>query len=208
MNKIEIRNLRLRTYLEYELNKEDGGNIFEEDLEKITQITISTKIFSGEKQEDDLNDLIYFKNLKNCTIKNIIITDSNVEKINQLNKLETLHFDNCSFENLKSKVQLDLDKLILTFCQNVSINQFDIYDYVTSILIESGKGISLKGIENFYNLEKLYLQSMKITDLTEICKLEKLKNLNLNGSIVKDKKSLEKLKTKLDLEYKKDNFKI
>lgn len=208
MRKIEIKNSKLREYLEYKLNKNKEDEILEEELEEITEITISGNTFSNEKIRDDLNDLKYFRNLKKCMIKDTIIADSNVDKINKLNKLETLHFDNCRFENSQNKIQLYLRKLFLTFCDNVQISEFKIYDSVIDILIDSGKDISLKGIENFEKLEKVHLKSLKLTDLTDICKLKKLKYLNLNGSIVKDKKSLEILKTKLDIEYKSDNLKI
>lgn len=205
MDKITIKNKRLRLYLEYELNKSQDEDIFKEELENITQIAINGKSVSGEKLCNDLSDLVYFKNLKSCIIKDFFITDEEIEEINKLKKIEILHFDNCKFENKYKKISLNIEKLIFSFCCNIDMNLLDILEHTKYLRITSGDKINLDGIQKLVNIKELYLQSINIKDISFVDELYNLEYLNLNGSnILKNKKYINNLKAKV--EYHKNNY--
>lgn len=207
MNKIEIKNERLKKYLEYELDKEQGDIINNEDLKKINQITIYGTSILGEEKYNDISDLLYFNDLKHCMIKDFCIKDEEIEIINKLQNLETLHFDDCIFKNKQEKINIKINKLVLTFCNNIDVKLFDRIEDLEYLRITSGNKIKLKGIEYFRNIKELVLQSILIKDMSFINKLEKLSYLNLNGSkIIKNKECIERLNIKV--EYKKNNFPI
>lgn len=205
MEKIEIKSNRLRTYLEYELDKKQGETIYKEELENINQISLIGNYFMEGNYCEDLSDLTYFKNLKNCMIKDYLIKDEDIKFINQIDKLEMLHFDNCKFENKTEKISLNVSKLILSFCTNINIKSFNLEDYITYLRITSGKEININGIEDFTKVTDLYLQSITVNDFSNITKLDNLQYLNLNGSnIIKNMKYIDKINAKV--EYKKENL--
>lgn len=207
MEKIKITNQKLKNYLEYELNKEQDEPIYIEELDNITQVTINGKSIDGDTIYKTISDLKYFKNLKNCMIKDFQITDNEIEIINNLSRLEKLHFDNCKFENKYAKINLDIERLILSFCKDVNMKVFNISNSIKYLRITSGDKIDLENIEYFTKIEKLYLQSIIIKDLEIISKLKELKYLNLNGSkILKNKKYIENLH--IEVEHKKNNYPV
>lgn len=207
MDRVEIKNERLKQYLEYELDKNEEENILNTELENINQVTIFGKSVSGKIIYNGLSDLLYFNNLTSCIIKDIVIKDEDVEIINKLEKLEDLHFDNCTFENKSKRINCNINKLILSFCTNLNINLFDSQEKLEYLRVTSGERIALEGLERFNNIKELYLQSIEIKDIGFVNKLEKLNFLNLNGSTIKkNKKCINKIRAKV--EYKKDNFPI
>lgn len=207
MGKVEIKNERLKQYLEYEFDKNEGENILKAELENINQVTIFGKSISGKTIYNGLSDLLYFDNLTSCMIKDVVIKDEDVEIINKLEKLEDLHFDNCVFQNKVKKINCNINKLILSFCTNLNINLFDSQEELEYLRVTSGERIELEGLESFNNIKELYLQSIEIKDIGFVNELEKLTYLNLNGSsIKKNKKCINKINAKV--EYKKDNFPI
>jgi len=207
MEKIEIKNNRLRTYLEYELDKKQGEPIYKEELESITQVSLIANSFIEGKYCEELSDLLYFKNLKNCMIKDYLIRDQDINIINKLEKLDILHFDNCKFENKAERICLDVNKLILSFCKNIDIRLFNLENYIKYLRITSGKEININEIENYAKLTDLYLQSITINDFINITKLKDLQYLNLNGSnIIKNMKYIDKINAKV--EYKKENLPV
>ena len=75
MEKIEITNQNLKTYLEYELEKEENEQIYLEELDSITQITINGKSING----DTVYNVIY-NNLDPKDAVNILMTRGKKEE--------------------------------------------------------------------------------------------------------------------------------
>lgn len=206
MDKLDIKNPEVKSYLEYQLEKK-VDEINSNDLDRITEITIMGKLLNGKTIDEELLDLKLFKKLKSCMIKDFVIKDSNVEIINSLKDIEIFHFDNCIFKNSK-EIEVSVNNLIFTFCDNVALEKWKNVLNTEQIRMVSCKKINYKGINKFQNLRKLYLQSMNIKELNIIDSLPQLEYLNLNGSKVKKEEQLEKLNTKVQIEYKKENLYI
>lgn len=206
MDKLEIKNPDVKSYLECQLEKK-LDEISLNDLDKITKITFKGKLVNGEIIDEEFLDLKLFKNLRSCMIKDFTIKDSNVEIINSLKDIEILHFDNCIFKNSK-EIEVSVNNLIFTFCDNVALEKWKNILNTEQIRMVSCKKINYKGINKFQNLRKLYLQSMNIKELNIIDSLPKLEYLNLNGSKVKKEEQLEKLSKKIQIEHKKENYHI
>ena len=71
-------------------------------------------------------------------------------------------------------------------------------DKVASLIINSAKLTSVKGLEKLTKLEELYLHGNQLTDVKGLEKLTQLKELDLGHNQLTDLKGLEKL-TKLEV---------
>lgn len=207
MEKIEIKNEKLKKFLEYNLNKQINESFYITELNTIFNLTLIND--SSNFEHNDLSDLLNFNKLKNCTIKDFIINDNSIKILNKLTELETLHFDNCTFKLSQETLSLKLNKLIFSFCNYVNLNIIKSKDTITYLRITSGNNINLDFIENFTGLNHLILQSIIINDISFINSLKDLKELNLNGSkILKNKKYITDLKHTINIEFNKNNLPI
>ena len=207
MEKIEIKNEKLKKFLEYNLNKQINESFYITELNTIFNLTLIND--SSNFEHNDLSDLLNFNKLKNCTIKDFIINDNSIKILNKLTELETLHFDNCTFKLSQETLSLKLNKLIFSFCNDVNLNIIKSKDTITYLRITSGNNINLDFIENFTGLNHLILQSIIINDISFINSLKDLKELNLNGSkILKNKKYITDLKHTINIEFNKNNLPI
>ena len=207
MEKIELKNEKLKKFLEYNLNKQINESFYITELNTIFNLTLINDSYNFE--HNDLSDLLNFNKLKNCTIKDFIINDNSIKILNKLTELETLHFDNCTFKLSKETLSLKLKKLIFSFCNDINLNIIKSKDTITYLRITSGNNINLDFIENFNGLNHLILQSIIINDISFINSLKDLKELNLNGSkILKNKKYITDLKHTINIEFNKNNLPI
>ncbi len=207
MEKIELKNEKLKKFLEYNLNKQINESFYITELNTIFNLTLIND--SSNFEHNDLSDLLNFNKLKNCTIKDFIINDNSIKILNKLTELETLHFDNCTFKLSKETLSLKLKKLIFSFCNDINLNIIKSKDTITYLRITSGNNINLDFIENFNGLNHLILQSIIINDISFINSLKDLKELNLNGSkILKNKKYITDLKHTINIEFNKNNLPI
>lgn len=207
MEKIEIKNEKLKKFLEYNLNKQINESFYITELNTIFNLTLIND--SSNFEHNDLSDLLNFNKLKNCTIKDFIINDNSIKILNKLSELETLHFDNCTFKLSQETLSLKLNKLIFSFCNDINLNIIKSKDTITYLRITSGNNINLDFIENFNGLNHLILQSIIINDISFINSLKDLKELNLNGSkILKNKKYITDLKHTINIEFNKTNLPI
>lgn len=207
MEKIELKNEKLKKFLEYNLNKQINESFYITELNTIFNLTLIND--SSNFEHNDLSDLLNFNKLKNCTIRDFIINDNSIKILNKLTELETLHFDNCTFKLSKETLSLKLKKLIFSFCNDINLNIIKSKDTITYLRITSGNNINLDFIENFNGLNHLILQSIIINDISFINSLKDLKELNLNGSkILKNKKYITDLKHTINIEFNKNNLPI
>lgn len=207
MEKIELKNEKLKKFLEYNLNKQINESFYITELNTIFNLTLIND--SSNFEHNDLSDLLNFNKLKNCTIKDFIINDNSIKILNKLTELETLHFDNCTFKLSQETLSLKLNKLIFSFCNDINLNIIKSKDTITYLRITSGNNINLDFIENFSGLNHLILQSIIINDISFINSLKDLKELNLNGSkILKNKKYITDLKHTINIEFNKNNLPI
>ena len=105
MLEIELKSNELKEYVYLELDKNPKEPIYDEDLNEITSLYLNKLDLIGEPTDTTIYDLIFFKNLKECTISNMNISDQELEVLNKLSKLESLQLNDCNFSN-KTKPNL------------------------------------------------------------------------------------------------------
>ena len=167
MLEVELKSNELKEYVYLEQNKKDP--IYDEDLNEITSLYLNKLDLIGEPTDITIYDLIFFKNLKECTISNMNIYDKELAILNRLSNLESLQLNDCNFSN-KTKVELNIKNLIINDCENVNIS-----------LYEDIKTLSRLQIVNCMN------------NIDEILGVKSLKKLNLNGSKIENLDKINKM---------------
>ncbi len=203
MYEVELKSNDLKEYVYLKLEKDRKQPIYDTDLNKITEVYLNALDFLGDKTDITIYDLVFFKNLKVCYLKNLMISDKEVDIINNLKKLECLQLTNCEFTGEKM-LNMNIDFLALDKCDNVNISIYTELENLKSLQLLNCINVNIEDISKLENLEELYLNNLNMDDINEVCKLKKLKYLNLNGSNIK---KLDKIKamTNLEINYEEKN---
>lgn len=158
---IKIENRDLKEKLEGLCNKQIE-QINENDLEKITAITMNAKDNLGNSLSNKLEDLNYFTHLENLTLRNYEITPENGSILKALPKLDSLELVNCQFKE-RTKWMLNIRSLRIHFCNNVDIREIFANSRIQNIVIENGNNINLKKLNNIMDLQSVTLDEMIIS---------------------------------------------
>lgn len=175
-----IKNLELKNFLQYKLNKE---NILLEDLDNINEIILDSQNIIGQYNPVYFEEIDLFKNLEKISIRNLGLIPVNIEKINnikqvefinsqikditKLNNIFSLILNNTEVDNFEEIIKLQkLEELQLI---NMKINDFKFLQDLKNI-----KKLILKNIKNF-SLEKIDFELQ-----IEYLSVENLENLNLD----------------------------
>ena len=84
MLEIELKSNELKEYVYLELDKNPKEPIYDEDLNKITSLYLDRLDLIEEPTDITIYDLVFFKNLKECTISNMDISNQELEVLNTL----------------------------------------------------------------------------------------------------------------------------
>ena len=203
MLEVELKSNELKEYVYLELNKNKKEPIYDEDLNEITSLYLNKLDLIGEPTDITIYDLIFFKNLKECTISNMNISDQELGVLNRLSNLESLQLNDCNFSN-KIKVELNIKNLIINKCENVNMSLYEDVKTLKRLQIVNCKNINLKGISKISNLSEILLQNVSMDNIDEIQGLKSLRKLNLNGSTINDLDRINKMPN-LYIEHEEKN---
>lgn len=178
--------------------KKYNDRIEENDLKAIEDFDLSNKTLSGREKNIDLSFLEMMPNLKRISLQYFKIDNNIVNILNSLEKLTVLelNFCECYFNNkLENKNLLSLS---LNCCR---INNYLKISLTKNFTIIGENKLNLQFLENKLNTENLYLNNCKIEKFDYIEYFSNLKKLNLDGSIVDQKKELKKLNKKVNISF-------
>ena len=172
MNIYNFKNNEIKKVVCSLLNKNDNENIYLEEIERIERLSINPRIFDKPVVEVDISDLHVFTNLKFLYIRDMIITDREIEVINLLQSLNYIQMNSCNFYRLKNSLYLEnLNSISLIGCSNIDMRVLQYLTKLKSLKIISSNVKSYKGLENMQSLEDVCLQNMKELDLSRLMKL-------------------------------------
>ncbi len=172
---VEIQSKELKEILQGILSKKIE-EITKEDLNKIELITLDYfKDFL-------LNDLLLFNNLKKCILKNYELSEKEINILESLNNLEILELNNCK---INSKCKLNLQKLKLSFCTNIEIEENFNESSINEVYLYNCDKIILSNMNKISKLNQITLDEMNITRKIAI-DIDKsfIKNINLNNCVI------------------------
>ena len=203
------------------------------NIEDIEDICIQDINLMKNRLNIDLKEIVKLKNLKHISLKFFEISDEIIEKINQLEFLETIEFSMCIFRN-KNKLSENLKSVIVYNCQDFNISMLskstaleelqiihsgvvdvvslNIFKNLKYLKISHCNVISIPHIAILENLEKLYLNNLEIPYDIDISKMQNLRFISLSGSKVPNReKCIQKLyeqNKKIIIEFEESDLPI
>lgn len=182
----------------FKIGKFGNQSLSEEDFEKVEEISISNRKFSGEPKDVSLEEMRLFPNIKRVFLQYFEIDDSIAEILNSLRGLESLELSSCKFcSNVQIRNEV-LKSLYLNCCEIKDYSGL----YATEVFSVVGSdSFRLDKLQGKENIERMYLQSSSIKGFRTIDECSKLKNLNLDGTKVDDNNKLEEVKKRIPVSH-------
>ena len=207
MNIQRFKNNDIRKLICETLVKTENEPIYVEELVKIERLTINPRLFKVPTLQVDLSDLVLLKNLKKLYIRDLHISDFEVDCINHLTSFEYLQINDSKI--LKLHIPFYLEKLngfTIVTTKGVNLKDFNKLYNLKILKVISCEVEKYKGISDLKNLEEIYLQGLDVVDLKTLLKINNLKLVNLDGSTVKKDKYEMVLKERVKVEHAKEFF--
>ncbi len=155
-----IKNTELKKFLQ---NKLEKTQIEKEDLNKIEEIILDGETIIGNKNKVYFEEIKLFPNLKNIIIKNIKVTN---EDLNTLKQIEEISFENCQIEDIK--ILQNIKKISLNNC---TIQNKEDMKYLTNLVQLKVVNTDIKNfdfLKNFSDLKKLTIKNVKDFSINKI----------------------------------------
>ena len=195
---MQLKDKNLEKAVCFKVGKFGNQGLSEEDFEKVEEINISNRKFSGETKDVSLEELKLFPNIKRISLQYFEIDDIIAEILNSLRSLEALELSSCKF---CSSIQIKNGAL-----RNLYLNCCEIKDYSSLYATEI---FSILGSDNFRldkvqgkeNIEIMYLQGSNIKGFKSIDECSRLKSLKLDSYKVDDNHSLDEIKKRIQVSH-------
>lgn len=204
-NTIRINNQAIADYVMFKLNKLDN-EFNEEELLLIDELLIN---FNNDIN-DYLRDLSLFKNIKSLTFRNGFIYNDVFLVLRELEKLISITFDNCEFEEEKIVASLNLKELTLINCRINSYAFVYIMNHLDTLSIINGE-VEIKKINLLTNLKHLEITNSNILDKEEI-RINNLQELYIDNTNINNLDFLNNLiklkKVSIDNHQYEENRKL
>ena len=180
MLKEKITSLELQKYIAYKCNKLTFNDCTEEEIEKIEELSISSKLINGKKSGITLEIIENFHNLKILNITGFDISQEELNIIISLPQIDRITFFNSNFENASfsnfnnPKIKLEFRGCILP----------KVLPKLENIYIE-GTEVDFKSIDFSY-VKNLKITSSTIKNTFSLKEFSQIESVNLNGSRLYD----------------------
>ena len=199
MLEIELKSNDLKEYIRLDLKKDKSEPIYDEDLNKITELDLDRYDLVDDLTDITLEDIVFFNNLKKCYLTNFVFDDKNIKLLNKQKNLDFLQINDCVFKN-NEELTLGVKHLVIVDSKNIDLQKYNNQEDLEKLHIVSCANTNIKGISKFNNLSKVYLQNLYLDNINEMKSMDNLAYINLNGSSVKDD-SFEKNNTDFIIEH-------
>ena len=184
MVEIELKSKELTEYIYLTLNKDRSTPIYDDDIDKIKDVTLDALDFLDEPTDATIYDLVFFNNLKTCMIANMNISAGEIDILNKLESIESIQFTNCVFPKGK-KINMHASYVIVDGCAEFDASIFSDMKSITRLRVVNCEHVNLNGLEGLSDITELYLQNLELDNIDNISSLDKLEYINLNGTKVK-----------------------
>lgn len=185
MLEIELKSKDLKEYIYLELKKDRKEPIYDDDLNRITELDLDKYDLVDDLTDITLEDIVFFNNLKKCYLSNFVFDDKNISLLSKPKKLDFLQINDCSFKNDK-ELSLPVKHLVIVDSENVNLSKYNDSNALEKLHIVNCTNTNINGISKFQNLSKVYLQNLYLENINEMKAMNNLAYINLNGSNIKD----------------------
>ena len=201
---MDLIDKELEKVIKIKLGKFNNEEITAEDVQKLVEININNKDFSGREKDIRLQELKRFPKLRSIELSNFIIDDDIIELLNSFNEMGSLQLSSCS---ISSGILLNnpaLKRLELDYC---SVNDYSCISGTESLLIVGDRNIRLARISGKENIKNLTIQKSIVRDFSSITECTGLESLTLEEVSGDNNSVLEYIKNRNVKVEVKDEYK-
>ena len=191
-----IEDKHLKKAIEYKVGKFSGETLTIDDLLSIGELSLSNYSFSGEKRNINLLELKALPNLRSLDLQYFNIDEDVIRMLNEFEKLDSLQLVSCNFASSESLKNRALRNLGFNSCRIKDYSKIFVPQMLTIINTEKIKLEALQGLEN---VEILNLQNSTIRGMSKVLECNKLRKLNLDGSVLDDNEIISKLSKRIEI---------
>lgn len=203
---MEIVDMELKKAINYKLgNFSNQGELEEEDLKKIQDLSVSNREFSGELKNVNLEELRYLVNLRNLTLQYFDLDEEIIKMLNSFTELQTLQLASCKFSSKEVLQNASLKNIVLSCCD---VRDYSLVSAAESTSIIGSDSVRLSKLRDKDKVKRLFLQGCKVKGIDSIIDFNSLESLNLDGSTVDDKNVIEDLKQKIPVSQEDEHLPI
>lgn len=201
MNKYLEKDIRIK------LLKMGNEPITQEDLELITDLGLNNNTFSNKPKNIDLSEIERLVNLRFLTLQNFQLSDAQLDILCRFGKLKILQISFCDFVSERLHQYTHLDHLIIN---NPRFDRFPKIIFPKAITINNvNRPIDISDLQGLENVEILRLNNIKkISNFKYVSQMSNLKELNIDGSFVDDKNTIERLEQKIVVSHNSESLMI
>lgn len=178
---MNIKSKDIKRYVYLKLGKKETEEVNNEELNKITFLNLNYKNFKDEINEYDFNDLKQFKNLKELTLNGFEITEEMISNINQIDNLEILVINHCSFVTNKELIS-NLRRLVLTYTKINNLTNFKKCSDLENIEFIDCGDVDINNLIELKMLKEILVYNSEISNALELRNFDKLRILKIDGS--------------------------
>lgn len=177
MYKEKINNVELQRLVALKCDKLDFADVTDEDIKKISNITLRGILINGNPSGIDLDCVESFPGLEKLSIYDYAITQDLINTLTELKQVKILEFGNCSFEDIDfENIQEKLSRIRFTGCESLPAK----YPKTKKVQVAGSKidfsSIDFKQVEDVAILESIVSNAHDLDEFSEI------KSVNLDGS--------------------------
>ncbi len=125
------------------------------------------------------------KDLSKKTTSSLSINDSNIEKLNEYQNINSLYISGIDLSKISALNKINIYSLRIDNCKNFSLNSVN-RNRIRSLFINNTAVDDFDIIESFLMLEELHIENSAIGDYAPITKLSKLKKISVSGININD----------------------
>lgn len=175
----------------FKIGKFGNEELENEDFEKVEELNISNRKFSGESKNVSLEELKLFPNLRRVSLQYFTLNDLAINVINSLQQLEELQLGSCKFENNDQLKNINLQSLFLNCCE---VKDYTKIYSPKKIIVTGDEYFRLDKLDGKENLERIIFQASRVKGFESIRECSRLRTLTLEETKVNDKRVLEDIK--------------
>ena len=203
----KIQSEELKRQVTLRARKLSFKDVTEEDLDRISEITLNAKSFDGEKTNIELSVLEIFKNLKKVRLIGFDITKEGIDEISKLEHLEMLEFVKCKVEDVSFELlQEKLERIYFSECGELLFK----YPKVRNIIVNMCR-VDFRNVD-LEEVQAIHIINSVIKNLPDLSKYLNLKKVNFDGSKIIDESGMEvvdiSVPEKIEYSHKKSIEKI
>ena len=166
MIEVELKSKELKEYVYLELEKNRKDPLYDEDLDRIEDLTLNALDFLDEPTDITLFDLVFFNNLKSCTIINKTISIQELNVLSSVKSLEILQLVRCELPK-DAYLTSNINYLIIEKCTSVNMETFSRLKSLETIRAINCINFNLSGLSKCEKVTKVYLQNLNLNEQKE-----------------------------------------